>query len=231
MQPIGQIQTCFKEKFGVPRQSLMVTSAKGIIKLNPDPKFKDALRSLEEFSHIWVIFIFERDEWRPLITTPRLDAPGRIGVFASRSPHRPNPIGMSVVKLDKINLDAVGGIEITVSGVDLLDGTKILDLKPYVPYADSISGAHGAWTETKIPKYEVAWSSKAEAQKNSMAEEERAVMIELLEYDPRPTSQRSSFPIAAAENEGKKFAFRIFEYDVHFEIRNRGIYVVQIDIK
>ena len=163
VQPIGHMQTCFQEKFGVPRQSLMVGSAKGILKLNPDPQFKDALKYLDGFSHVWIVFLFHQHEkqvWRPLITPPRIDAPGRVGVFASRSPHRPNPIGLSAVKLEKIDFNAKGGIEIHVSGVDLLDGTPVLDIKPYLPYVDCITDAKGGWTETAIPKYPVVFSEK-----------------------------------------------------------------------
>src|SRR5690242_18464905 len=105
--PIGTMKTCFTEKFGVPRQSLMVSEARGILKLNPEPAYRSGLNHLEQFSHVWIVFLFHQHEtrgWRSTIRPPRIDAPRRVGVFASRSPHRPNPIGLSAVQLDRIDL-------------------------------------------------------------------------------------------------------------------------------
>jgi tRNA-Thr(GGU) m(6)t(6)A37 methyltransferase TsaA len=158
--PIGIVHTCFKEKFGTPRQSLLVSEARGVLKLNPNPDFLQSLDQLDTFSHIWIIFVFHEhldQEWRPKITSPRVEI-GKVGVFASRSPHRPNPIGMSAVKLEKIDREALGGIEIHISGVDLLDGTPVLDIKPYIPYADSIPGANSGWAKEDIARCEVQFS-------------------------------------------------------------------------
>ena len=146
--PIGVIRTNFTEKFGVPRQSMMISEALGVLKLHPDPSFRAALNHLDRFTHIWVVFIFHQSVekgWRPTIRPPRVDAPRKVGVFASRSPHRPNPIGLSAVKLERIDLDAPGGIEIHLSGVDLLDGTPVLDIKPYLPSTDAEAGASMGW--------------------------------------------------------------------------------------
>ena len=222
----------------------MIPEAKGIIKLNADPGFRDGLRHLETFSHIWIIFQFHEhanEAWRPLTTPPREDAPGRIGVFASRSPHRPNQLGLSAVKLDHIDLDARGGIEIHVSGIDLLDGTPVFDLKPYVPYVDSIPHAIGGWTDTEIPKYEVSFSDAANQRISSMAEishsksvdartDLKLFITQTLELDPRPTPQKKSFPIHDSKHEGMSFAFRVGNFDVHWIIQNLGILVQKIDI-
>jgi tRNA-Thr(GGU) m(6)t(6)A37 methyltransferase TsaA len=223
------VKTHFKEKFGVPRQSGMIPAATGIIKLNPDPQFRDGVRHLETFSHLWVIFQFHEhanEPWRPLTTPPRIDAPGRIGVFASRSPHRPNALGLSAVKLDRIDLDAKDGIEIHISGVDLLDGTPVFDLKPYVPYVDSIPNAVGGWTDTTIPKYPVGFSEEAFKQ---VSPDLIALITQMLELDPRPTPQKKSFPFEVAASEGMNFAFRIQDFDVKWQIRNQGVWVKRID--
>ena len=236
IEPIGILKTPFLEKFGVPRQAGMISEARGVLKLNPDPAFRDALRELETFSHIWIIFQFHEhanEPWRPLTTPPRLDAPGRVGVFASRSPHRPNGLGMSAVKLDSIDFEARGGIEIHVSGVDLLNDTPIFDIKPYVPYVDSIPNARGGWTETAIPKFAVSFSAEVLEQVATLTKKDsctdlKLLIIQMLELDPRPTPQKKSFPIEAAAHEGMTFAFRIGAIDVKWEIRAKAIFVSAI---
>jgi len=229
--PIGVIKTCFTEKFGVPRQSLMVHEARGVLKLGPDPRFAEALNQLETFSHIWLVFSFHLNEgknWRPRIEPPRAGGPKTVGVFASRSPNRPNPIGMSVVKLDRINLEAAGGIEIHVSGVDLLDGTPVLDIKPYVPYADLVTEAGGGWAREEITRYPVEFSPESES---SLVKEEahlRRLLEEVLSWDPRPRSQRETMPIEAQESEGKIFRFRMIGFDVEWQIAKGRILVLQL---
>ncbi len=162
----------------------------------------------------------------------RLEAPRRVGVFASRSPHRPNPIGLSAVKLDRINREAPGGIEIHLSGVDIMDGSPVLDIKPYLPFADCIPEAHGGWAHEKIKQYPVKYSPEAldtiHSDSGSTHPQLQSLVTQMLEWDPRPTSQRRALPIETLENEGKTFAFRIFDFDVHWEIRNQGIYVREI---
>lgn len=230
--PIGVLHTCFTEKFGTPRQSMMVGEARGILKLNPDPGFRAALNHLEEFSHVWIVFSFHkhlRKGWRPTIRPPRIDTHPRVGVFASRSPHRPNPIGLSAVKLEKIDLDAKGGIEIHLSGVDILDGTPVLDIKPYLPFADRIDQANGGWAGTQIRRYGVSFSERAlkviESQNDPRL---KALIEEMLSWDPRPTSQRRAMPIEDPATEGKIFGFRIFSYDVQWEVRAQEIAVVDL---
>ncbi len=225
--PIGTMHTSFTEKFGVPRQSGMVPGAKGVLKLRDDPAFADALNHLEAFSHVWIIFLFHKSTqrgWRPTVEPPRLGAPERMGVFASRSPHRPNPIGLSVVRLDRVNREAAGGIEIHVSGVDLLDGTPVLDLKPYVPYADSVSDARNGWATGNIRKYTVSFSEDCES---SLAIEPslRALVQQTLAWDPRPTPQRRTMPIEDPATEGKTFGFRLGGHEVQWEVRDGGIRV------
>ncbi len=232
--PIGILSTCFTEKFGIPRQSLMITEARGVLKLNPDPAYRAALNHLEKFSHVWLIFVFHQNgdrAWRPTIDPPRVGAPKAMGVFASRSPHRPNPIGLSAVKLDRIDFEASGGIEIHISGVDLLDGTPVLDIKPYLPFADQIPDANGGWAQEEIVRYPVEFSTNSLNTLESALESHPKLQLliqQMLEWDPRPTSQREANPMANIESEGKRFAFRVLEFDVHWEVRKGGAFVAEI---
>jgi tRNA-Thr(GGU) m(6)t(6)A37 methyltransferase TsaA len=237
--PIGVIRTCFTEKFGLPRQSLMVDEARGVLKLQPDPGYRVALNHLERFSHLWVVFVFHRalaKGWRPTIRPPRVDAPRRVGVFASRSPHRPNPVGMSVVRLERIDLDAPGGIELHLSGIDLMDGTPVLDIKPYLPYVDRVEGATEGWAEGDIPRYSVEFTPEAlealaaarVAARAAAHPRLRELVTQMLEWDPRPTSQRRAMPIGDPANEGRRFGFRVLDFDVRWEIRGGGIRVLEM---
>ena len=237
-EPIGILETCFVEKFGAPRQSGMIPAARGILKLKPDPAYRDAVRHLETFSHVWIIFHFHDlldSAWKPLISPPRIDAPGRIGLFASRSPHRPNALGMSAVKLERIDLEAAGGIEIHLSGIDVLDGTPVYDLKPYVPYVDCIPSASAGWTASEIPKFEVRFSDKSLKQlenfkRDKVGPEDLAILItQTMEYDPRPTSQRKALPLSEPKNDGLQFAFRIAAFDIHWSIQEQGLLINSID--
>lgn len=140
--PIAYIQTEFSEKFGIPRQSGLVESLKGKIVFEPAYRNPDCLRGLEEFSHIWLIWEFSanrrmKGEWQPTVRPPRLGGNAHMGVFATRSPFRPNPLGLSCVNIVSIELDGPDGPVIYVSGADLMDGTPIYDIKPYIKYADS----------------------------------------------------------------------------------------------
>lgn len=232
-EPIGFMKTAFTEKFGIPRQSMMVTAAQGILKLNPNPDFHLALKHLEKFSHIWIVYVFHQHMekgWRPTIRPPRIDAPRKVGVFASRSPHRPNPIGMSAVILDRIDLEARGGIEIHLSGVDIMNGTPVLDIKPYLPFADSLPEANGGWAQAEITKYNVSFSLECLRLISLLTEYPgfKMLVTQMLEWDPRPTSQRRAMPIDAEENEGMIFAFRILNQDVKWQIRAKEIFVIEL---
>ncbi len=233
--PIGFISTCFKEKFGVPRQSGMVREARAILKLANNPDFKLALNHLEDFSHLWIIFIFHKHteiKWRPTIHPPRIDAPKRIGVFASRSPHRPNPIGLSAVKLESINWDSTGGIEIHLSGVDFLDETPVLDIKPYLPYTDCIKEADGGWADGEIKSYPVTFSPQSELLISAFSKTRhphfKKLLHEMLQWDPRPTSQKRTYPIEDPKCEGLIFGFYCMDFDVQWRIEKQSIYVLDL---
>ncbi len=233
-QAIGKVVSPFREKFGIPRQSLMMDEARAILKLNPDPLFLQAVRHLEQFSHIWVLFDFHKNgkgPWHPLIDTPRIEAGHRMGVFATRSPHRPNAIGMSAIKLESIDLSPKDGIEIAVNGVDLMDGTPILDIKPYLPFADRIDQANSGWAASDIRKYAVNFSPKAEQDLALFHDRHprlQPLIEEMLAYDPRPTSQRRASPIHEPSSDGLKFAFRILDLDIHWEIKDGSLYVKEL---
>lgn len=237
-EPIGVLHTCFKEKFGIPRQPGLVTRAEGVIKLRADPFMRTALRELESFSHLWVVFVFHdhglnpAHTWKPSIRPPRLGGSRKVGVLASRSPHRPNPIGLSAVKLERIDLDAPGGIEIHVTGVDVLDGTPVLDIKPYLPYADSIPTAHAGWAAEPISRTEVEFTEHA---LNAISERGlpkypkiREMITEMLSLDPRPAFQKKRMPPEAGEAQGTQYGFRLFEFDVKWEIRQGRFAVLDL---
>jgi tRNA-Thr(GGU) m(6)t(6)A37 methyltransferase TsaA len=230
-QVIGTLQTPFKEKFGVPRQSLMMTAAKGILTLKKDPSFPMALRHLEQFSHIWLIFVFHKNiekPWHPLIDTPRIAE--KMGVFATRSPHRPNSIGISAVRLEKIDWHADPGIQLHLSGLDLLDETPVLDIKPYLPFADRIEDANSGWIKTDIERFPVSFSPKSTQilEQITLHTNLQTLIEQMLELDPRPTSQRRNHPISAPESDGLRFAFRVLDYDIRWMIRDRQIYVEDV---
>ncbi|MBS1962207.1 MAG: tRNA (N6-threonylcarbamoyladenosine(37)-N6)-methyltransferase TrmO [Bdellovibrionales bacterium] len=240
--PIGVIRTAFAEKFGIPRQPGMVAEAKGVIELDRHPFFAIAVDKLETFSHLWVLFVFHEHgarDWKPSIRPPRLGGRKKVGVLASRSPHRPNPIGLSAVKLDRIE-KTPKGVRIHVSGVDLLDGTPILDVKPYIPFADSIADANAGWAAEPIEKFPVEFTEKSlasldrherriRAQKNDDSIDVRRMIVEMLELDPRPASQKRKMPPREDDSKGLRFAFTLFDFDVKWEIRENAFAVLDLE--
>jgi tRNA-Thr(GGU) m(6)t(6)A37 methyltransferase TsaA len=233
---IGVAQTPFSQRFGIPRQPGLVPEAKGILKLDPHPDFQFALKTLEQFSHLWVIFVFHAhggNKWKPTIRPPRLGGKAKVGVLSSRSPHRPNPIGLSVVKLERIDLTAKGGPEIHVQGVDLLDGTPILDIKPYIPYADSVPEANSGWAHEDITKTPVHFEALA-LEKIADAENKnyaglKDLIEQLLTIDPRPGFQKRELPPEAEHSQGKDFGLLVKEFDVKWKIANQQFVVYDLE--
>ncbi|SHK30868.1 tRNA-Thr(GGU) m(6)t(6)A37 methyltransferase TsaA [Fibrobacter sp. UWOV1] len=164
---IARIKSDFPDKFGIPRQSGLLKNLRSTIVFEPEFKNADALRGLEGFSHLWLLWIFSenvRDTWKPTVRPPRLGGNTRLGVFATRSSFRPNPLAMSCVKIEKINLTGENAPSIMVSGADLMDGTPIVDIKPYLPYADSVPEATGGFAEAvRFKKLEVEFAAEAQA--------------------------------------------------------------------
>lgn len=232
-EPIGIFRSEFREKFGVPRQSLMVTEARGVLKLNPVATYRAALNHLETFTHLWVIFVFHQEvgrPWAPCTQPPRAGLVKDLGVFASRSPRRPNPIGLSVLKLERIDHQAVGGIEIHFSGVDILDETPVLDIKPYVPYADKIDEAGSGWAVEDSQCYPVRYSPESEEVLKNAPDSVRLkrFITQILERDPRPNLHKRASSISDRKNEGKYFSFRILDVEVHWEVKDGVLYVADV---
>ena len=187
---IARIYTDFPEKFGIPRQSGLVPELAGEIVFEPKYRNPDALRGIEGFSHLWLIWEFSKskqDGWSATVRPPRLGGNVRMGVFATRSPFRPNPLGLSCVKLEGVEHDAVRGSVIRVSGVDMLDGTPIYDIKPYVPHADLHPDAVGGFADARRD-----YAVKVEFPEPLLAmvpEEKRGALLGVLAGDPRPSYQ------------------------------------------
>ena len=190
MEIIARIRSDFPTKFGIPRQSGLVEDLRATVVFEPDYRNPDALRGLEEFSHLWLIWQFSqavRETWSPTVRPPRLGGNARMGVFATRSPFRPNPIGLSCVRLVGMEKDPELGHMLVVAGADLMDGTPILDIKPYLPYADSHPEALGGFTGNVGGKVlEVEFPPELLDQ---VPEDKREALIGVLSRDPRPSYQ------------------------------------------
>ncbi|MCG8292331.1 MULTISPECIES: tRNA (N6-threonylcarbamoyladenosine(37)-N6)-methyltransferase TrmO [Pseudomonas] len=191
VSPVGIVHSCFKEKFAIPRQPQLAPAARGVLELLPPFDNGDAVAGLEQVSHVWLLFLFHEaleEKPRLKVRPPRLGGNKSMGVFATRATHRPNGIGQSVVRLE--------GIEpgrLLLSGIDLLDGTPVLDIKPYVPYADSIAGASNLMASDAPEAIIVEWSESALPQAHDQAQRLQEPLVELIEQclaqDPRPAYQ------------------------------------------
>lgn len=221
MHTIAHIHTDLPEKFGVPRQSGLVPQLQGTIVFEPDYRNPDALRGLESFSHLWLIFRFhraEREGWSPTVRPPRLGGNRRMGVFATRSPFRPNNLGLSCVKLEGVSRDEKLGPVIRVSGADLVDGTPILDIKPYLPYADCPRDATGGFTDPlEAEPLEVECD---EALLAGLEAQQRAGLMGVLACDPRPRYQEDPERVYGLTFAGK---------NVKFTVRDRVLTVLAVE--
>ncbi len=187
---IARIHSDFPSKFGIPRQSGLVETLHSMVVFEPEYRNPQALRGLEDFSHIWLIWQFSqavREDWSPTVRPPKLGGNTRMGVFATRSPFRPNAIGLSSVKLERIEKHPKYGMVLIVSGADLMDGTPILDIKPYLPYTDSHPNASGGFTdELHLHPLRV---ELPDIWKEKIPPEQLDGLIGVLEHDPRPSYQ------------------------------------------
>lgn len=217
MKVIAKIKTDFKTKFGIPRQSGLV-NCKAKIVFEPEYRNVSALNGLENFSHLWLIWEFsesKREDWSPTVRPPRLGGNKRVGVFATRSPFRPNPIGLSSVKIEKIYNDGKNGTVIEVLGADLLDDTPIYDIKPYIPYTDCHSDAKGGFSEEVFnQKLNVVFS-----QNLNIKNEDLENIIKILESDPRPHYQ----------NDDRIYAFEYSDYHIEFTVKEDTLIVLKIE--
>lgn len=217
---IAKMKSDFPTKFGIPRQSNLVDELRSTIIFEPEYRNPDALRGIEEFSHLWIIWQFSetmRNNWSPTVRPPRLGGNTRMGVFATRSPFRPNAIGLSCVRLISVEQTAEYGTVIQVAGADLMDGTPILDIKPYIPYSDCHPDASGGFTQTaddylldvNIPDQLI----------NKLPENKRSAVIGVLSHDPRPSYQKDPNRIYGLSFSG---------YNIRFCVNDKNLTVIDI---
>lgn len=220
MKMIAHIETDFRTKFGLPRQSGLCEELKGRIVFEPEYRKEEAFRGLEGFSHIWILWKFseaEREEWSPTVRPPRLGGNKRMGVFATRSPFRPNNIGLSCVKLDKIDYECPDAPVLHVSGIDMMNGTPIVDIKPYVPVADCKTEATDGFTaETKEYSLDVVFSEELIS---ILPEEKREGTKQMLSLDPRPSY---------ITDEDRVFGVEYAGYDIRFKVKENTLTVCDV---
>lgn len=222
VSPIGYLETPFRDRFGIPRQPRLAPHAIGRLRLLRPYDRAEAVRGLEGFSHLWLSFIFHRGagEWRPTVRPPRLGGNQRVGVFASRSPFRPNPIGLSVVELTAV--DTRAGVVLELAGVDLLDGTPVIDIKPYLPFVDSVPQARSGFVPGPPPPLAVEFSPSALAQlrQHSLRWPHLSELLsEVLAQDPRP---------AYADDAERIYGFRLGDLEIRWRCTGAQAIVEEI---
>ena len=217
---IGYVESPYKEKFAIPRQPGLVNTARGKVILMGDANNADLVKELSQFSHIWLLFVFHGTQtqgWKPLVRPPRLGGNKKIGVLATRSTFRPNPIGMSVVKLNSVEIKN-NQVILHVSGIDLLDQTPIVDIKPYVPYADSIITAKGGFAQsTPSIKIDIHYTEQARQQLNNLSSQYHQLELfitQVLEQDPRPAYKQG-------KTDEKIYGMSL--YDLNIEWKMQGL--------
>lgn len=228
MDPIGTIRSCFTDKFGVPRQPGLIKEARGTIELCPPFDREEAVRELSAFSHIWVIFQFhksQKEDWKPTVRPPRLGGNKKVGVFATRSNFRPNPVGLSVVKLESVETDG-GKVRIHISGMDLLDGTPVIDIKPYIPYVDAIEGASGGFApEQPQAPLGVSFSDEVALFLDRLSKTDypnaRALIENVVAQDPRPAYY-------SKEKRQKPFGFCLWDLNIRCQGDDAHVTVMEV---
>ena len=217
LTPIALTRSCFRDKFGVPRQPGLTRFAYADLVIQPPFDREDAFRGLETASHLWLTFQFHegvRAEWRPVVRPPRLGGNKKMGVFASRSPFRPNSLGLSVVRDEGLKRDADGRLVLRIRDHDLIDGTPILDIKPYLPFADSVPGATLGWAESApTERLSVVFLDEAEEQLAALPAEQypdfRGLIEDVVSYDPRPSFRRG-------RDEERIYGAHLYDLNVRF---------------
>lgn len=220
MKIIARIKSDFSDKFGLPRQSGLVSELKSYVIFEPEYRNADALKGIEDFSHLWLLWYFDRsdrEDWSATVRPPKLGGNKRVGVFATRSPFRPNPIGLSSVRLDEV-IDTKEGKVLVVSGADIADGTPVFDVKPYLAYTDSHENARGGFTEglnnLKLNVYiDEKLSQKFPSQKLN-------ALISVLEQDPRPGYH---------DDPERVYGFSFAGYEIKFKVKNKEVEVISIE--
>lgn len=219
---VAHIYTDFEDKFGIPRQSNLVPDLKGQIVFTKEYRNPDALRGLEGYDYIWLIWIFsevpDTDGWSPTVRPPRLGGNARVGVFASRSPYRPNPVGLSSVKLDRIEWDSPRGPVLHVSGVDILSGTPIIDIKPYQTHSDAHPEARAGFAD-RFRDYSLQVECP-ESLLGKIPEEKRQALLKVLSHDPRPGYQKE---------ESRVYGMSYAGFNVKFQVSDSLLMVTEIE--
>ncbi|MBQ8413959.1 MAG: tRNA (N6-threonylcarbamoyladenosine(37)-N6)-methyltransferase TrmO [Clostridia bacterium] len=221
MKIIARIHNDFKEKFGIPRQSGLTGELKSRIVFEPEYRNPDALRGIEGYSHLWLIWQFSesvREDWSPTVRPPRLGGNKRMGVFATRSPFRPNPIGLSSVRLEAVEVTKSEGTVLVVSGADLLDGTPIYDIKPYIAYSDCHTDAVSGFADP-VREYRL----KVEFCKDLLSKvdvSKQKSLIEILEQDPRPSYQNDP---------DREYGMRFSDYEIFFRVDGETLIVTWVE--
>ena len=221
MKIIARIYNDFKEKFGIPRQSGLSGGLESRIVFEPEYRNPEALRGIEGYSHLWLIWEFseaKRETWSPTVRPPRLGGNKRVGVFATRSPYRPNPIGLSSVKLERIEQTRDEGTVLIVRGADLLDGTPIYDIKPYLAYSDSHPDAIGGFADP-VRNYALKVDFCKELLSKVHISKQKA-LIEILEQDPRPSYQNDP---------QREYGMRFADYEIFFKVDGDRLTVVRVE--
>lgn len=224
---IGTVHSCYKEKFGVPRQPGLV-NVESSIEIHAPYNRVEAFRGLTDFSHIWVMFVFHQtmqQGWNPTVRPPRLGGNERVGVFASRSMFRPNPVGLSVVELKTIRHEA-GKVFLDVIGADLIDGTPVLDIKPYLPYVDAIHQATAGYaSDTPVARLHVSFTPQASVLVEKYQQQWPDIaqtIVNVLQLDPRPAYQD------AATSQKTEFAVRLYDLDVKWRVKGDQVEVYDL---
>lgn len=220
IQAIAYMRSDFKSKFGIPRQSGLVEELQSTIVFAPEFRNPDALRGIEDFSHLWIIWQFSeavRQGWSPTVRPPRLGGNTRMGVFATRSPFRPNNLGLSSVRLLGVEKTEQFGTVLHVGGADLMDGTPIFDIKPYIPYGDCHPDAVGGFTDqAKDFLLEVDFPP---ALLNKLPEEKQEAAVGVLSHDPRPSYQKDS---------SRVYGLTFAGFDIRFTVQENKLTVVEV---
>lgn len=220
LKVIARVRSDFPEKFGIPRQSGLVPDALSRVVFEEEYRNAEALRGLEGFDYLWLIWEFSenvRESWSPTVRPPRLGGNARLGVFATRSPFRPNPIGLSSVKLERIEDDPVHGLVLVISGADLMDGTPVYDIKPYVPYTDAHPDAAGGFAPKPDKILEVSFP---ETYLRQIPEKKRSALLQVLAQDPRPSYR--------ADGE-RVYGLYYAGFNVRFRVENGVVTVVGVE--
>lgn len=221
MHPIAHMRSDFPTKFGIPRQSGLVEELRSMIVFEPEYRSEDALRGIEDFSHLWLIWQFSqavREGWSPTVRPPRLGGNTRMGVFATRSPFRPNNLGLSCVRLLEVKHTQQYGTVLIVGGADLLDGTPIFDIKPYIPYSDSRPEAAGGFTD-RVGNFLLDVKFPQELLEKLPADKQAAA-VGVLSHDPRPSYQRKP---------GRVYGLNFAGFDIRFTVEDAVLTVQSVE--